>query len=95
MNITVVRSLALMISLLSLGGLAAAQDEPPVFESTKSISFDRPESWALKRSASLTLFTSVAPPKNREPGSVDLALEPVSARFRGLLLATGGGSTDL
>ncbi len=66
----------LPIALLALGAIpAVAEGDPPVLEGTEQISFDRPEAWAMKWFASVTLFTSLGPPTNREPGSVDLALE--------------------
>jgi len=46
-----------------------------VLERTEEIDFDRPEAWAMKRSASLTLFTGLGPPRDREAGEVELGLE--------------------
>jgi hypothetical protein len=47
----------------------------PVFGGVEVIDFDRPEAWAMKRSASLTLFTGLGPPRDREAGDVELGLE--------------------
>jgi hypothetical protein len=46
-----------------------------VLDGTEVIDFDRPEAWAMKRSASLTLFTALGPPRDREAGSIELAFE--------------------
>ena len=46
-----------------------------VLDTTEVIEFDRPEAWAMKRSASLTLFTALQPPRDREAGSIELAFE--------------------
>lgn len=62
-----------LLSMVSATG--SAQTEPPVLEGTEMISFDRPEAWAMKWFASITLFTSLAPPTKREAGSVGLGFE--------------------
>ena len=43
-----------------------AQTDPPVVGGTETIDFDRPEAWAMKWFASVTLFTSLGPPAPRE-----------------------------
>lgn len=58
--------------LLGAAAVAVAQ---PILEGTENIDFDRPEAWAMKRSASLALFTALAPPRDRHAGAVELALE--------------------
>jgi hypothetical protein len=58
--------------LLVVAPLAWAQ---PVLDGTEVIDFDRPEAWAMKRSASLTLFTALGPPRDRDAGSIELAFE--------------------
>lgn len=72
-----VRSLGWVPIILVMMGVApaSAQGEPPVIEGTEAVSFDRPEAWAMKWFTSVTLFTSLAPPRTREAGSVDLAFE--------------------
>ena len=71
------RHWTLWISVLSLGLVlgappAAAQ---PVISPTENVDFDRPEAWAMKYFASVSLLTGFGPPKAREPGSVEVALE--------------------
>ena len=39
------------------------------------LSFDRPESWALKYFSSVTTFTPLGPPRFRKPGEIELGLE--------------------
>jgi hypothetical protein len=41
----------------------------------QEIDFDRPEAWAMEWTASLTLLTSIGPPRLREAGEVELGLE--------------------
>lgn len=47
----------------------------PVVSPTEDIDFDRPEAWAMKYFSSVSLLTGFGPPKAREPGSVEIALE--------------------
>lgn len=47
----------------------------PVISPTETVDFDRPEAWAMKYFASVTLLTGFGPPRDREPGSVEIALE--------------------
>ena len=61
--------------LVSLVGVATPAVGQPVLEGTEALDFDRPEAWAMKRSASLTLLTALGPPRNREGGVVEVALE--------------------
>jgi polyisoprenoid-binding protein YceI len=63
------------ILALLLVGLAATAQAQLVLEGTEEIDFDRPEAWAMKRSASLTLFTAVGPPRDRELGAFEIAVE--------------------
>jgi hypothetical protein len=51
--------------------------ELPEIKFTEKLDFDRPESWAMKRAASLLLFTSMGPPTSRELGSVEFGLEGI------------------
>jgi hypothetical protein len=68
------RTRATILALL-LVGLAATGHAQLVLEGTEEIDFDRPEAWAMKRSASLTLFTAVGPPRHRELGAFEIAVE--------------------
>ncbi|HOC43709.1 MAG TPA: hypothetical protein PKJ99_11905 [Thermoanaerobaculales bacterium] len=61
--------------LMGAAGHAAAQDGDPVRAPAQELAFDRPESWAMEWTASLTLITSLAPPTAREPGELALGLE--------------------
>ena len=70
--------LSFVVSTLCLALLLGALPEAlaqPVLDGTEEIDFDRPEAWAMKRSASLTLLTALGPPRSREAGSVELSLE--------------------
>jgi hypothetical protein len=66
------RAAILAITLMSL---ASAADAQFVLEETEEIDFDRPEAWAMKRSASLTLLTSLGPPRERAFGDLELGFE--------------------
>lgn len=66
-----IASLAIVISL-SVPSVAGAQE---VVGGTEEIDFDRPEAWALKWFASVTVFTGVGAPRHRSPGEVELGLE--------------------
>ena len=70
-----VRSCLLAVVVLFTAAPILAQTDPPVVGGTETIDFDRPEAWAMKWFASVTLFTSLGPPATREAGSVDLAFE--------------------
>lgn len=63
---------ALMLLPCLLSPLATAQT---VFERTEEVDFARPEAWAMQYFASVTLLTSLAPPRAIEPGAFDLGLE--------------------
>ena len=39
------------------------------------VDFDRPEAWAMKYFGSISMLTPLGPPRPREPGTVELALE--------------------
>lgn len=41
----------------------------------QELDFDNPEAWAMEWTASLTLLTSIGPPRLREAGEVELGLE--------------------
>ena len=55
----------------------AAQAGPPVIAFTEEVDFDRPEAWAMKRAASLLLFTGMRPPTEREAGSWEFSVEGI------------------
>jgi hypothetical protein len=65
---------AAIVFLAALAGATAGLAQP-VVEVTEHIDFDRPEAWAMKRTASLTLFTGLGPPRDRAAGKVELGLE--------------------
>ncbi|MCZ6727565.1 MAG: hypothetical protein O7A98_09470 [Acidobacteria bacterium] len=46
-----------------------------VLAGTESLSFDRPEAWAMKYFASLSLMTGMGPALSSEAGSIDLGIE--------------------
>jgi hypothetical protein len=46
-----------------------------VLAGSESLSFDRPEAWAMKYFASLSLMTGMGPATTTEPGSVHLGVE--------------------
>jgi len=56
-------------------GYAAAQSNELVRAPVRELDLDRPEAWAMEWSASLTLLTSLGPPRARERGEVALGLE--------------------
>ena len=41
----------------------------------QAIAFDRPEAWAMKYFAAVTMFTPLQPPRERAPGAVEMAGE--------------------
>ena len=55
--------------------LAASGEAQLIIDIEDELDFDRPESWAMKYFASLTLLTGLGAPKELEPGQVDLQLE--------------------
>lgn len=70
-------SLATALLLLA-GSNASAQSTggvPVVVAPTEQLSFDRPESWALKYFTSAMLLTGLETPHTRTPGSVSLGFE--------------------
>ena len=64
-----------VLALLLLVALAPSSSAQGVIEGTEELSFDRPEAWAMKYFASVTLLTGLGPPMPREAGAVDLAFE--------------------
>jgi hypothetical protein len=74
------RSWSLLLSVLLLVGLlsvclAPATKAQTVLDFTDELDFDRPEAWAMKYYASLTLLTGFGAPRALDPGSIDLVLE--------------------
>lgn len=55
--------------------IAAAAVAQPVLEVREDLDFDRPEAWAMKYFASVTLFTGFGAPERLPPGAVEVALE--------------------
>ncbi|NNM29474.1 MAG: hypothetical protein HKO57_08130 [Akkermansiaceae bacterium] len=60
---------------LALRGAAGAQ--VITLTTVEDLDFDRPEAWAMKRTAALLMFTSVGPPADREDGELELSLESI------------------
>ncbi len=58
--------------VLTVASPAVAQ---MVMNSTEHLSFDRPESWALKHFTAATLLGGLETPRTRRPGSVSIGLE--------------------
>jgi hypothetical protein len=56
---------------------AAAQEPPPLLDDVEDMDFDRPEAWAMKYFGSISMLTPLGRPTDREPGSVELALEVI------------------
>jgi len=68
-------SLAFLLLVASAAGAQSADNNTPVQAPTLPISFDRPESWALKYFASATLLSGLETPSTRTPGSVSVGFE--------------------
>lgn len=69
---TPLRILLPAVILASVGLPVSAQT---VIDSHQEVDFDRPEAWAMKRSASLTFLTTLAPPRPLSAGSFELAVD--------------------
>lgn len=65
--------IALVGAVLALAAVDAAAQE--VVGTTEELSFDRPEAWAMKYFASVSMLTGLGPPESRDPWSVDAAVE--------------------
>ena len=61
--------------LTVLAGTLPPTSAQPLLETRDELSFNRPESWAMKYFASLTLPTGFGAPRADDPGSVELLLE--------------------
>lgn len=67
------RTIAVAVSVWLLSsGAARAQN---VIGGTEDLEFDRPEAWAMKYYASLSLLTSMGVPERMEAGAIDLGFE--------------------
>lgn len=66
-----------LASVLAAGSPAvpALAQDVPVLEVTEDLDFDRPESWAMKYFANVTLLTGLGAPREREPRAVELGVE--------------------
>lgn len=61
--------------LLAASPVMAQDSTVPIVSATDHLSFDRPESWALKYFTSATLLTGLDTPRTRMPGSVSIGFE--------------------
>ncbi len=64
-----------LVLVLGAAPPVAGQSERLVVAGTETLDFNRPESWAMKYYASLTLLTGMGVPRERQAGEVDLAFE--------------------
>ncbi len=67
--------LVVVVGLLSFASAASAQTVRYIEE---DLEFDRPEAWAMKYFASVTLLSTLAAPVDRPAGSVDASVELTS-----------------
>lgn len=67
-------SIPLLLVPLLVAAPLAAQDVP-VLDVTEDLDFDRPEAWAMKYFANVTLLTGLGAPREREAGQIELGLE--------------------
>jgi len=68
-------AVAVFLLLALVPGAASAQSGKLADEPAQELDFDRPEAWAMEWTASLTLLTSLGPPRPREAGEVELSIE--------------------
>jgi hypothetical protein len=66
------RAGAALVLILGLGRLASAQ---PAVAADQALDFDRPESWAMKYFASVSLPTTTRPPRPVPAGAIDVGFE--------------------
>lgn len=67
---------ALALLLLTLAPcFASAQSLKVADDPAQQLDFDRTEAWAMEWTASLTLLTSLGPPRPREAGEVEISIE--------------------
>lgn len=72
----VLGSTALVSILIGVTPTAPARaQEVPVVEGVEDLDFDRPEAWAMKYFANVTLLTGLGAPRGRDPGAVEVGLE--------------------
>ena len=63
------------VLLLGVSAAPVRGQDVPVVDLTEDLDFDRPESWAMKYFASVTLLTGLGAPREREPGAVEVGVE--------------------
>jgi hypothetical protein len=68
-------SVRILLPAVTLVAVSLPLCAQTVIDTREGIDFNRPEAWAMKRSASLTLLTSLAPPRPRSAGVFELALD--------------------
>ena len=59
--------------LMILAGTSSSGAQ--VIDDVEELQWDRPEAWAMKYFSSVSIFTGLGPPRNREPWSFELGLE--------------------
>ena len=64
-----------IVFVLGAARPVTGQSERLVVADTEKLDFDRPESWAMKYYASLTLLTGMGVPRERKAGEIELAFE--------------------
>ena len=65
-----------LLSLIAVAILAGSPSSAQeIIDLSEDLDFDRPESWAMKYFASVSLFTGMGTPDHVEPGDFRLALE--------------------
>ena len=68
-------AVALLAALLAALAGAAAAPDVPVLAVTEDLDFDRPESWAMKYFANVTLLTGLGAPRQRQVGELEVGVE--------------------
>jgi hypothetical protein len=67
--------LALFLFVGSQASAQTTQNQPIVLDDVEKMSFDRPESWAMKYFASAAIPTGLGTPSAREKGSITIGIE--------------------
>lgn len=67
-------ALAAAVAILLLAG-APRSSAQPVFRGDEELDFDRPEAWAMRYYAAVSLASGYGVPAAREPGAIDLSFE--------------------
>src|SRR6266540_6454327 len=68
-------SIALLCALVAHRAAAQSAADPPVFNPTEHLAFDRPEAWALKHFDSATVLSGLETPRTLAPGSISVGSE--------------------